>query len=236
MAGVGYWAFRGVAAAGCLVLAAAYLWPSARDGEQPGPGPHVSARAAAPCPPEQLSCGRQQPVVSDGVRRFWNEDFWLGVTFPRGSRVCLIRSGDAPHGFFARYGQVQDCAERPERGPEFIAIYAEHNALFETSLRAIAPADCGPLSAAVRRRLAAGGLSFPNYRSMACETTVHGGAIEISVHTLAGPWQRAGSVPGRSRAGIYFATLGTTPARLDADLARFRQVLGSVRISSLRSE
>ncbi|HMG46352.1 MAG TPA: hypothetical protein VK614_02680 [Allosphingosinicella sp.] len=229
------------AVASCIVIPAIQLWPSLASGAQPPASPQASAapppaRVVPSCPPEQLSCGRQQPIVSDGSRRFWNEDFWLGVTFPRGSRVCLTRSGDAPHGFFARYGPVQDCAERPDRGPEFIAIYAEYNALFETSLRAIVPADCGPLSSPVRRHLGRGGLSFPHYRSVACQTPVGGGAIEISVHALAGPWQRADSIPGRSRAAVYFATLGTTPAQLDADLIRFRRVLGSVQISSLRDE
>jgi hypothetical protein len=191
--------------------------------------------AATKCPPEELSCGLQKPVLSDGVRRFENENYGLRMTFPRGSAVCMTRSGNAPHGFFAAYGSEPSCAERPERRPRFISVYAEFNALFYTSIAEALPDGCGPLSDAVRRQLESRELAFPGHRSATCQTPSGGGNVEISVYTLAGPWDESGPPPAvRSRSIVFSATLGTTPARLGADVARFREVLRSIQIRSTR--
>lgn len=74
------------------------------------------------CPEEELSCGRQRPVISDGVTPFVNENYHLNMVFPRGDRVCMTRSGNAAHGFFAVYSPPLGCPARPERGPRFIAL------------------------------------------------------------------------------------------------------------------
>jgi hypothetical protein len=214
------------------VLALAILpaaGPAQRHVARPAPAP---AGAVPECPAEQLSCGRQVPVVSDGIRLFENEDLWLRMWFPRGSLVCMARSGDAPRGFFAIYGPGPNCAEHPDRQPRFISLYGGYNAM-ETTRLAEAAGDCPPLSTALRRRLGGEALALPNYPSLVCETATRPGSIEIVVHALAGPWRRAGSAPGRLiRSGDFFAALGTTPAHFDEDLARFRQVLRRIRIGA----
>lgn len=189
---------------------------------------------SADCPERQLSCGRQRPVVSDGVHPFENAEVGLRVTFPRGSAVCMARSGDAPRGFFAIYGPGPTCAERPERPAGFISMNVSFNALFYTRLEQ-ATGDCGPLSADMRWRLGSRGLPFPGYRSMVCQSyDSKSGMVELSVHALAGPWQDFGPTRPKSRMAIYVAAMGTTPARLDADLARFRRVLAGTRIGLMR--
>ena len=184
----------------------------------------------APCPADELSCGRQRPVLSNGRRAFENENFALTVVFPRGSAVCLTRSGDEPHGFFAVYEGPRGCPERPERPARYVVIHADFNAVFRTSLAQAVPADCTPLhadAALLRGRL----LSFPGLASIACRAPAAAGRIELFVYALGGPWQAADEENGgRSRAAVYFAVLGSTPARWNEDLARFRRVLATVRI------
>lgn len=189
-------------------------------------------RVAPECPPEELSCGLQKPVIANGAHRFENETYGLRMSFPRGSEVCLTRSGDYPHGFFAVYARRAGCLERPQRMPPFVSVYAEFNALLETSLLRAAR-GCDPLSAALRRRVGPAPLAFPHYRSIACRQPSRPGTIEIVVHALAGPWERNDpELPRRTRAILFAATLGTTPARLAPDLARFRRILGSIEIRS----
>lgn len=187
--------------------------------------------SARPCPAEELSCGLQKPVISDGVRPFANENYGLRVTFPRGSAVCLTRSGDAPHGFFAVYRTEAGCAERPERPPTFISIYAEFNATFLRSLAEVVPSDCRPPSGAVRHRIGGWRPALPGLRSVACQTLSRDGAIEIAVYAMAGTWPDGDTPPeARSPYVIYTVTLGTTPAHIESDVARFREVLRSLRI------
>jgi hypothetical protein len=185
-----------------------------------------------PCAAEQLSCGKQRPVLSDGVRRFENEELGLSVLFPRGSEVCLARSGDAPRGFFAVY-PGGGCEERPLRPPRAISVYGSYNALSEESVEAAA-GDCGAVSPALRFALPAEGLAIPGEHSLMCQTPAADGAIELSVHALAGPWQDGVDGRPRTRQMIFFAALITLPDRLDEDLARFRALLASIRINPAR--
>lgn len=220
-----------------ILAAAAFV---AMTGSEPRPSapkatPPAGTPSAPPCPADELSCGLQRPVFSDGVRSFSNENYGVRMTFPRGSAVCMTRSGDAPHGFFAVYGADAGCSERPERPPRFISLYAEFNALFERSLAAVVPETCGPLLESVRQRIGAKPLAFPNWRSVTCQEPSDADSIEIAVYTLAGPWQSSGEQPeSRSRAVVYFAALGSTPAHIEEDLARFRVVLASIEIRSVR--
>jgi hypothetical protein len=185
----------------------------------------------APCPEEELSCGKQRPVVSDGTTRFVNDNMSLSGVFPAGSQVCLTRSGDEPRGFFAIYGAPPSCAERPERPPRFIVLSAMFNAAFYVRAEEILGGDCRPLSAETQRRLGAP-LAMPGFRTLLCETRSTGGSIEISMNFLGGPWWE-GETPGsRRRKVVYVFILNTTPDHFDEDLARFRRVLASVRIAT----
>lgn len=190
--------------------------------------PEKAAVETPACPPEQLSCGLQKPVRSDGVTPFENADMGLTAVFPEGAPVCLARSGDAPRGFFVNYGDGQGCSERPGRGPRFITLHADHNALFVRSAAEALPGDCRPLSDALQRRLA-GALAIPGHASAACQGPAAEGAVEVMIYAMAG--ETEGETPGsRVPAVVYFAGFGTTQAHFDEDLARFRSVLASVRL------
>lgn len=220
-----------------LLLPAALAAACSQPASNAVPEAANAVNAAAPtlpdCPETQLSCGRQRPIVSDGITPFVNESYYLAMVFPRGSQVCATRSGDAPHGFFAVYGAPPGCPERPNRPPRFITLYAEYNALFITELSEIVPDGCRPLAGDTRRRLSGPGLSFPGSPSILCETRAASNRFEISVYTLAGP-SHDGDGPGapRIRAATYFMTLGTDAAHFDEDLVHFRAVLASVRIGT----
>ena len=188
-----------------LLLPAALAAACSQPASNAVPEAANAVNAAAPTLPDcletQLSCGRQRPIVSDGVTPFVNENYYLAMVFPRGSQVCATRSGDAPHGFFAVYGAPPGCPERPNRPPRFITLYAEYNALFITELSEIMPDSCRPLAADTRRRLSGPGLSFPGSPSILCETRAASNRFEISVYTLAGRKQaRDGHVEPRIRA------------------------------------
>lgn len=192
------------------------------------PTPEKAAAERPPCPPEQLSCGLQTPVRSDGVTPFTNRDMGLTAVFPAGDPVCLARSGDTPRGFFVNYGDGQGCAERPERGPRFITLYADYNSSFEPSAAQALPEDCHPLSDALKRRLE-GALAIPGHASAACQRPAAEGAVEVMIYAMAG--ETEGETPGsRVPAVVYFADFGTTRAHFDEDLARFRSVLAGVRL------
>jgi hypothetical protein len=182
-----------------------------------------------PCPPEELSCGLQKPVVSDGVHPFVNEEMGLRVMFPRGSQVCLTRSGDAARGFYTSLEPVEGCPERPNRR-FFISINTMWNATFHPSAVDYWE-GCLPPSGAVRQRLMSGELSFPGHRSMTCQETSDDGMIVLSVNALAREHSGEDLPPEfRTPSTAYSATLGTTLKRLDEDLPRFRRILRSIRI------
>ena len=194
-----------------------------------GSAPALAQRlsSATACPAEQLSCGKQNPVLSDG-RPFMNEEMGLSVEFPRGSYVCLGRSGDAPRGFYTWFGVQTNCAE-PENPdpPGYMSIHSHWNALERTS-----PADapwwkCKPLSSDVRSRIRVADLAFSGHRSVVCEERKTPDQIEITVSALAGP-----SCGTRAPAANYIATLGTRVTRLDDDLPRFASFLRDAKIGT----
>jgi hypothetical protein len=129
----------------------------------------VNLASETDCPAEELSCGRQRPVVSDGVTRFRNDNMYLSVVFPAGSQVCMTRSGDSPRGFFAVYGAPPGCPERPERPPRFIVLNTMFNANFHERAEDIAGLVCDPVSPETRRRRAAAPLALPRVRTQGCE-------------------------------------------------------------------
>src|SRR5207253_459661 len=109
---------------------------------------------------------------------FYNAEMGLQAVFPAGSEVCMSRSGDAPRGFYARYGATGiGCPEVAGDPAAFMGISSSFNALFVRSLRKAAR-HCPPLSRDVRRRLHGVSLSIPGHRSLACERDRLAGAVE----------------------------------------------------------
>jgi hypothetical protein len=194
----------------------------------------VKPRASQPeqeasCRPEELSCGLQKPTLSDGVTRFVNEDMGVSAVFPRGSQVCIGRSGDAHRGFYAWYGMdVQGCPERGDMPVTFMSVTTMFNALDYSTPRQAAHDGCRPLSPAVIDRLGGHRLEFAGHpSSLACQEGDADAAFSITIYALAGrsPYDKRDTA-----LVIYIATLGTDPKRLDEDLQRFRAFLRSVRI------
>lgn len=217
--------------------------PDNAPGNQPravaaAPAPAAAARpadnvaVARDCPDyARLYCGHQRPVVSDGRTAFRNPDMFLSAVFPAGSHVCMTRSGWTPRGFFAVYGAPPGCPERPERPPRFIVLNAIYNAAFDQRIED-AVQGCDPLSAETQRRLSGAPLAMSGFKTLVCETHGPAGAIEITLNFLGGPWQEGDTPRSRVRSIIYDFHLGTKPDHFDEDLARFRQVLASVRIAT----
>jgi hypothetical protein len=185
------------------------------------------ARAPIRCPAEELSCGKQKPVLSDGVHRFTNDDMGLSVRFPKGSLVCMGRSGDAPRGFYSWLGMATNCRERAsDSPPRYIGIYASWNALFE-KLPGLELGWCKPLSASLAAHLGDAPLSFPGHKSAVCQR-VSRHAIALTVRSLAGPrCEGAAAIE-------YMASFRTTSKRLDTDLKRFRTFLRQSKIGNVQ--
>lgn len=190
--------------------------------------PFIAALAAAPdCPPEQLSCGKQVPVVSDGMRPFENHEMGLTAIFPAGSRVCLSRSGDAARGFYAWYGAAATgCPERGDIAATSMGLSSAFNASFDRTLVQAAPRDCRPLSANLTRRLRGAPLAIPGHRFRACQSAGPGGGVEITLYALAGKPLIEEDAPGV----VYFAFLRTPSDPRDQDLAMFRTFLRQLQI------
>jgi len=149
----------------------------------------VEPGKAPPCTPEYLSCGMQTPIVSNGRRRFRNEEMGLSAVFPAGSRVCMSRSGDAARGFYAWYGTDETgCPERGDLPGAYMGIGSSFNAAFYPSLREAAGEDCRPPAGRVGRLLREAPLTIPGHRSLSCQR--RGERIEISIYAMTGRWPR----------------------------------------------
>ncbi len=195
------------------------------------PGPYAIGRSQPPaafqppsCPAEQLSCGLQTPVTSDGARPFVNHVMGLRAIFPAGSHVCMSRSGDSPRGFYAWYGKsVAGCPEGGHHPVAAMGISSSFNPLYYKSLRQVSP-DCRPLSSAVRANLHGSTLVIAGHRSLACQAEGQNGAVEITVYAL------AGTIEEGAPSVIYFAFLDSKNERLNRDLVTFQTFLGRLRI------
>jgi hypothetical protein len=182
-----------------------------------------------PCPAEELSCGLQKSVVSDGIRAFRNENMGLSALFPAGSNVCLSRSGDAPRGFYAFYGKPQlGCPEGDFESPATMGIGSSFNATFIRSLQDLPSGECLPLRGRVAELLPGEPLAIVGHRSLACQEERKGGRLQIRVHALAG--RRPDTLDEDAPIAIYWAFLATESNRLEHDLAMFQDFLRSLRI------
>lgn len=184
-----------------------------------------SSHGPPPCPADELSCGKQKPVRSDGVRPFINREMGLSVIFPRGYLICMGRSGDAPRGFYAWLGIPTSCTEsKLPVPPGYFGIYASFNVLDWTSPRQNFR-FCKPLSPGLSRRLLHAKLRFAGHPSAICQRMTKDG-VELTVTVLGGP-----KCDGIS-AVDYNASLGTTWKRFDVDLKRFETFIHQAKIGN----
>lgn len=230
---------RNILLAICLVFAVAAANgcspernPADKGAKAAAPRLHPAAarpEQAPPCTPEYLSCGLQTPVVSNGRRRFVNEEMGLSAIFPAGSRVCMNRSGDAARGFYAWYGiDEAGCPERGDLAGTYMGIGSSFNAAFHRSIREAAGGDCRPPVGRVGRLLLRAPLRIPGHHSLACQSPGQGEGIEILVYAMTGRWPR--DFNEHAPRMIYWASLQTSPQRLARDLRMFRTFLSNLRI------
>ena len=190
-----------------------------------------SSAEPPPCPPEDLSCGLQKPVLSDGVRRFENAEMGLSAVFPAGSRVCLTRSGETPRGFYAWYGSnAKNCPERGDISATYMSLSSHFNSLFRKSLSQAVPDDCPPLSEAVKQHLAGRPLVIPGHQSQVCQWVRADGWAEIYVYAMAGT--HPDDEPDAAPHVVYWAALETNAERMERDLRMFLLFLKSVRVGT----
>jgi hypothetical protein len=184
-------------------------------------------RPPVQCPPEELSCGLQEPVVSDGVHRFVNSEMGLSAIFPRGSRVCKARSGDAPRGFYASYdSSIHGCPESGDGHGAAMGINSSWNSSFNTSLRQ-AVDKCNPLSPQIVRELSGRRLSIPGVRVLVCEEETPEGATDVTVYAMA---RKESAWPKNVPTTLYFASLELDRAQEAHDLRMFSTFLKHLRI------
>lgn len=188
-------------------------------------GDAASPGRARPCPADELSCGKQKPVKSDGIRPFTNGDMGLSVVFPRNALVCMGRSGNTPRGFYSWIRFPTNCSEPgPSDAPAYVRIYASYNTL-EWAAPQQAFLSCKPLSPVLATRLGERKLEFPGHHSAVCQHRIQNG-VELTVIALAGP--KCDGI----RSVTYDATLGTTWLRFGMDVKNFENFLRSAKIGN----
>jgi hypothetical protein len=179
------------------------------------------------CPAEELSCGKQKPVRSNGRDPFVNDDMQIRATFASGSEVCLTRSGDVPRGFFVLLEPMANpCTENPDR-KSFLAIDSNYNSIDHRTLLEAAFGDCDPLPAAIRAHVSKRDFSIPHHRILVCGESVSTG-IGLTVYAMGGGMADSGEY--MTQRIEYRATLATTEQRAKADLAVFREFLSSLEL------
>jgi|GEM_PF-5597592 len=187
----------------------------------------VDTRTAAtrfvPCPAEQMRCGMEQPVVTDG-RVFRDARLGLAAAFPAGMPVCKswTEFSDEPLGFHAMYRPADIPCENTDQsrtlGLEIVTAGTSRETL---------PPDCRPLPPASLQAFGGHVPSLPGHRSHICQETATD-QIAIVVRTHA-------SLPqanGQEKATIYEAYLVTTEADLAEDARVFEAFLQTAKIGA----
>ncbi len=160
-----------------------------------------------------------------------SEGFGFEVAFPPGGTVCTTVPGffnRNVNGFYAWYdsGRITCRSEQVQRGMTVLGIRADYNTAEWPAERLLSGhcLDGSRLGIDIARVRA---LSFPAHASLTCLSQDEDGAIEVEVVTQAGDPLNSGDQPSIN----YTALLITTPARFEANLARFRTFLASARIT-----
>ncbi len=153
-------------------------------------------------------------------------EFGFSVRLPDRRPACENLSGDHPHGWGVPL--EGDC----KRAVRSLAILAGYNASFFGS-----PALAAYCDPSATRKGAKLGLRFPVTASATCLSTQPNGSVLVTVATQAGHWpdpQPDDPAEFRTPWINYYAYLTTTRSHFAADLAVFKDVLASVRISPPR--
>lgn len=180
------------------------------------------------CPAEQLSCGKQAPIVAETGQVFVNEEMSITTRFEAGERVCLARSGDAMRGFYTFNGPAGTFCESPS--PRGIGIGSFYNAVFARSLDLELEA-CGAPPMTEATMLARIGWPGRRFLTLLCYNHEQDGSEIWVIHALARP--RSPKTVGQIQ---YSAHLQTDPAHREIDLERFRRFLLATQVGDEQVE
>ena len=189
-----------------------------------------------PKAPDAVSPARTAVIASGAP--VLNAEYGVSAVFPTGSRVCEALSGEHPHGFYTRLGDPEmDCV--PSRDPPKVSsmlIWADYNAASQSV------EEMGDPTCPNRNVRAPDGtpLGFPGHDSMACETRLANGDVQVSVRTHLGTQVDNFTGPNSDETRttprfVYTAWLHTTTRTEAADKAVFRQLLNTVALSVLET-
>lgn len=181
---------------------------------------------SAPCPEEELSCGKQRPVISDGRTPFINEEMQIQATFPKGSPVCMTRSGDAARGFYAVFDPEDMLCSEAGSIRSALTISSSWNAMDFAAPREAIYDNCKPLETKIAATIGNDPLAIPGLESVVCMDRKPNRTFSITVFALGNSRQDGSGLNDT----LYWAVISTTDAALAADVGRFREFLDTLAV------
>lgn len=156
------------------------------------------------------------------AERVRNDEFGLSVEVPPGMRVCGYSEWQHPHGIvLALIDRPDGCDDAPDR--PMITVLGWYNTVFVPSLAALGKRSCSHVTG---ERVPPPDLRLPGTPSIVCRVNAPDRVtIELEAQSRSRMQGDYSLVPSIN----YTVTLHTSPERLEADLARFRALLPTIR-------
>lgn len=174
-----------------------------------------------------------------------NRDAGFSVEIPRNSPTCRVEPFRDEDGNILYWRRDDGLDIYLDDGPEgcngllkrpFVAVFGTPNAMFDESNAQQLDRYCNWPDGPFERRAPPAGLRLRGIASGACRIDRSDGVIEIIVVAQGGAWPKPHTSPEWKLPMFnYTVSLYTTQQRFDADLARFRAILATVRIRPPRS-
>jgi hypothetical protein len=158
-----------------------------------------------------------------------NHEYAFRVSVPRGTPVCIARSGSHPHGFLWNLDR-SDCHRNDTRNVvRAMGIWVEYNTAFVPSISKYLSPYCNG-SRVVRDK----SFSIASMQTAHCVHHHANGVVGIDVAAGRGIWLAASADREDNFPRIYYrAWLLTNRASYNRDFGRFRQFVKSIRLTPL---
>ena len=197
----------------------------------------MTARAAAGM---LLLLGTLAAAAPATARSYRNAEYGYAVELPRGLPLCIPDPAtEHVHGITIWLDDGPAGCHGDETRP-YISVSADHNATEYLDAESVSRWSCDPSVEEGTPRPTPGGLTIKGAHSVACAVDItkdwDDGAIVVIVAALGGKVRDTPGWDPRAPAVVYWIGLHTRPERFDADLARFRAVLKTVRLFEPGSE